>query len=928
MALFLGELYFQIGARTKALKKAEQEARKFVETVEKAKQRGGKASKKFERQISKQAATTERAMRRASQATGRFSRKARRDFMMASAAAGAFRAVAAGLALFLGVEMVRRTIMMADTFDVMERRLRTATRATGEYKRVSKELLDIVSDIGTHLEPSVKVYQDLERVRPEIGATTQGILNLTRAVNQLGVISGADANAIRFGLRQFSQGLSMGVFRAEEMNSLLENIPEVAARIAKGLGMSTGELRLQVLEGKILSQQVYESLAKQSHEINEEFKELPLTIDRAWVMMQVGAMQFLDTWNEAAHFTSTIAKGMESIANWMRGDFTKSSRKFSLFLVEGQYALEQWWGLFKDIMGGLGVTEQSLKTFLSYAQSFAAAMWDGFVKAPEKIREWSKGGWDAFEEWWQKQLNSSKAFELKLVAMAKRAQKAMWETEDSPTALSNVAKLTAEIEELEAAIKKLEGRNPFAKFQTSSRIDRAGGTAGQMSELDKRLAAERRSHWLEDLDKWSDFDPPAAIAAFNAENKRKADARIAERNAKEEQERLDKLLKTRIDKLKESLESKIKLEQKNHAKTLKDLSRALEIEYITEKEFNYLKFRETARHLAAMDKLKAERAKRFSESQGDVRADRAQLGAAEWNRHQYLSPKLAAVEEELKSEHELERERYAQQLDLINQAEAAGLAATMSYQEMKERALAEHLERMKKISEDATKKITNIEMAARLFQLDFEESVHKDSLRASAKQFEEQIEVAARHSRQFFSIQKAIALASAVVEGHAATLSAYAHGTKIGGPVLGAVFAGVAAAATAAQIAGISQARYTGGRRSGGAVGPGRMYEVNESGMEMLSAGGKDYLLTGDNSGNITPADKVGGMGSNVVVNVYPLQGQTAKVEQRQTQNGTEIDVIVEQLDRAIADGIQRGGSEVSDALERRYGLNRAAGGR
>lgn len=62
---------------------------------------------------------------------------------------------------------------------------------------------------------------------------------------------------------------------------------------------------------------------------------------------------------------------------------------------------------------------------------------------------------------------------------------------------------------------------------------------------------------------------------------------------------------------------------------------------------------------------------------------------------------------------------------------------------------------------------------------------------------------------------------------------------------------------------------YGGGRASGGAVKPWAMYEVNEYGMEGLSVGGRDYLMTGSQGGFITPAHntRTGG-GMNQVVNV------------------------------------------------------------
>lgn len=53
---------------------------------------------------------------------------------------------------------------------------------------------------------------------------------------------------------------------------------------------------------------------------------------------------------------------------------------------------------------------------------------------------------------------------------------------------------------------------------------------------------------------------------------------------------------------------------------------------------------------------------------------------------------------------------------------------------------------------------------------------------------------------------------------------------------------------------------FGGGKAGGGQVMPGKFYEVNESGMEMATVGGRDYLLTGNKSGMITPAHRMGGV--------------------------------------------------------------------
>jgi hypothetical protein len=70
---------------------------------------------------------------------------------------------------------------------------------------------------------------------------------------------------------------------------------------------------------------------------------------------------------------------------------------------------------------------------------------------------------------------------------------------------------------------------------------------------------------------------------------------------------------------------------------------------------------------------------------------------------------------------------------------------------------------------------------------------------------------------------------------------------------------------------------------------------------------------------------KGGAAAGEVTVNVYNQPGQSAQVQQRQTGSGTEVDVIIEQVESGMARNIQRGGG-IAPVLERQYGLNRAAG--
>ena len=134
---------------------------------------------------------------------------------------------------------------------------------------------------------------------------------------------------------------------------------------------------------------------------------------------------------------------------------------------------------------------------------------------------------------------------------------------------------------------------------------------------------------------------------------------------------------------------------------------------------------------------------------------------------------------------------------------------------------------------------------------------------------------------------------------------------KWGGPVLGFAFAATAAAATGAMIASIAM-QSPPGRQFGGAVSPGRLYQVNETGEpEMLSTGGNDYLLMGGRGGNVTAAkDMKSGMTNNFKVDIV-------------VAGAVDSDTI-EEIEMAVANGIEQGTSQLAQTMQMTYSLNRS----
>jgi len=67
-------------------------------------------------------------------------------------------------------------------------------------------------------------------------------------------------------------------------------------------------------------------------------------------------------------------------------------------------------------------------------------------------------------------------------------------------------------------------------------------------------------------------------------------------------------------------------------------------------------------------------------------------------------------------------------------------------------------------------------------------------------------------------------------------------------------------------LGGFFASFFGGGRASGGPVSPGMMYEVNERTPEVLSSGGRDYLMTGAAGGRVSPLQAAGRAAPNITV--------------------------------------------------------------
>jgi hypothetical protein len=155
--------------------------------------------------------------------------------------------------------------------------------------------------------------------------------------------------------------------------------------------------------------------------------------------------------------------------------------------------------------------------------------------------------------------------------------------------------------------------------------------------------------------------------------------------------------------------------------------------------------------------------------------------------------------------------RYAEEQDLL---EKALKKKAITEQEFKDDSLKVELDyqaRLAEIRKQYRDQFLSDEQAFAEGFLGVQLNMEDRSLTEQGKSFRSSIQQAAQHNKTFFELEKAAAIAQALLSARQSVVDAYKFGTAVGGPALGFAFAGVAAAAQAANIAAIASTSYGGG---------------------------------------------------------------------------------------------------------------------
>lgn len=226
--------------------------------------------------------------------------------------------LAASIAGLITVDALRRVQQLSEQFTLLEARITRLSGSAQQGAQNYQALLAIASTTGSALGDTVKLWENLTNTLRDLGGTDQQVLRLTETLQKIGTIGGSSTQEMADGLRQLGQGLAGGILRAEEFNSVVENIPQLAREIAAGLGVPFGELRKMLLDGELTADRVLGAIQKRTEDVDREFSKLPRTVGQAAQAITNDFGAALATLDKAVGFSQTLAFLIDKVASGVR----------------------------------------------------------------------------------------------------------------------------------------------------------------------------------------------------------------------------------------------------------------------------------------------------------------------------------------------------------------------------------------------------------------------------------------------------------------------------------------------------------------------------------------------------------------------------------------------------------------------------------
>ena len=217
----------------------------------------------------------------------------------------------------LGIGGAKELQDRADAYTRLTNSLKTATSNEEAYQAALKAVTEIAQRANSDIETTAQLYGKVNKSADALGLSQQQVARLTESVAKGMQLSGASAEAADGAILQLTQAFASGALRGEEFNSVMEASPELMAYIAKGIGVTVGELRALAEQGALTSRTVATALLDQGTAIDQAYGKVTQTVAQAFTALNNQLILYVGQAAQASGITAGISTTLKALADNM-----------------------------------------------------------------------------------------------------------------------------------------------------------------------------------------------------------------------------------------------------------------------------------------------------------------------------------------------------------------------------------------------------------------------------------------------------------------------------------------------------------------------------------------------------------------------------------------------------------------------------------
>lgn len=224
-------------------------------------------------------------------------------------------ALAAG-GVGLAVTAAKGVVDLGDQYITLSNKIRQATTSEAEMVRVREKLFQSADRARVDASLLVGVYGQMRIATKDLGTSQSDLIKVSELLAK--ATRGVSEVNKSAGLQQFGQALTKGKLQAEELMSILENIPNVATLLARGMNMTVGELRAAAEAGKVGTQQMLDAIKRVGPQIEADFGKSAATSAESWTALKNQVLQTVGGFASQVNVAGNVSRVVNEIASGLR----------------------------------------------------------------------------------------------------------------------------------------------------------------------------------------------------------------------------------------------------------------------------------------------------------------------------------------------------------------------------------------------------------------------------------------------------------------------------------------------------------------------------------------------------------------------------------------------------------------------------------